>query len=82
MENQVYRLEDGSSVNLEFWICDSNDIEPIKDIKEIAITLEDGESRYDFDLDIDSTKSLIKYLKESLKYVEKYNKNSKPKETE
>jgi len=78
MENQIYRLKDGDGTELEFWICDTNELNPRKDIKELAVTvLKDG-MQLDFDMDVNAAKSLIKYIEDSLEYIKEYNKNSKP----
>jgi len=73
MENQLYRLSDDDA-SLEFWIVSTNELEPYKPTKELGITLEKGNKRYDFDVDANELKSLMKYLKESLEYIEEFNK--------
>lgn len=79
MKNQVYRLSNGSGIHLDIWIVDTNEINPVKDIKEIAITIYDNKDlQIDFDLDEDDIKSLMNYLENSLEYIEKFNKESKP----
>ena len=80
MENQIYRLheETENSAILEFWVADTNELNPHKDIKEMAITVEKKETRLDFELDVFQTESLIKYLSGCLKYIKEFNKTSKP----
>ena len=73
MENQIYRLTDDDA-SLEFWIVDTNDLKPYKKIKELEITLNKGNDIYDFTVDLRALKSLIKYLQESLEYIEEFNK--------
>ena len=81
MENQIYRLYDGAKEGsiLEFWVVATNELDPYKKIKEIAITIEKEEMRLDFELNTEETESLIKYLKDSLEYIKEYNKTSQPK---
>ena len=81
MENQIYRLRDGAEEpsTLEFWLVDTNELDPYKEIKEIAITIDKKEIRIDFELNTKQTESLIKYLEESLEYIKEYNEASKPK---
>jgi len=80
MENQIYRLYEGAKEMsiLEFWVASTNELDPYKKIKEIAITIEKKEMRLDFELNTEETESLIKYLEDSLEYIKEYNKTSQP----
>lgn len=84
MKNQVYKLNDGKkdASILEFFIVDTNKLNPTRDIKEVGIVVMKEGMQLDFDLDEDSIKSLIKYLDESLDYIKDFNDNSEPEETE
>ena len=77
MENQIYRLKDGNASDLEFWIVHTNDLEPYKEIRELGISATNKGLQLDFDVDENELKSLIKYLEESLEYIEDFNKKSR-----
>ena len=77
MENQIYRLKDGNASDLEFWIVHTNDLEPYKEIRELGISVTNKGFQLDFDVDENELKSLIKYLEESLEYIEYFNKKSR-----
>jgi len=77
MENQIYRLKDGNRYDLEFWIVHTNDLEPYKEIRELGISVTNKGFQLDFDVDENELKSLIKYLEESLEYIEYFNKKSR-----
>ena len=79
MKNQIYRL-DCSGTNLEFFVVDTNEVNPMRKTKEVGIIVYDKNKQLDFDLDEEAVKSLIKYLNESLEYITEFNKNSKPTE--
>jgi len=77
MENQIYRLKDGNDSGLEFWIVPTNDLEPYNEIRELGISVTNKGLQLDFDVNEDELKSLIKYLEESLEYIEYFNKKSR-----
>ena len=79
MDNQIYRLEDGQGHTLEFWIVDTNDLNPTRDIKELGLTVYNKEGmQLDFDLEESSIKSLMNYLENAHDHIERFNKESKP----
>jgi len=77
MENQIYRLKDGNGYDLEFWIVPTNDLDPYKEIRELGISVTNKGFQLDFDANENELKSLIKYLEESLEYIEYFNKKSR-----
>lgn len=78
MENQVYRIEMSDKYRLEFYVCDTNELKPHRDIKEIGVVVfKDGE-QIDGDIDEMGLDSLIKFLTDCKEHISKFNANSKP----
>lgn len=78
MENQVYRIEMSDKYKLELYVCDTNELNPHLDIKEIGVVVfKDGE-QIDGDIDEMGLDSLIKFLTECKEHISKFNANSKP----
>lgn len=79
MENQIYRIEMSDKCKLEIYVCNTNEINPHRDIKEIGLAVfKDGE-QIDGDIDEMSLDSLIKFLTDCKEHISKFNANSKPK---
>jgi|SRR5690606_21168742 len=77
MENQVYRIRMSDEYKLELYVCDTNELNPHRDIKEIGVVVyKDGE-QIDGDIDEMELDSLIKYLTKCKEYISKFNANSK-----
>jgi hypothetical protein len=78
MENQVYRIEMSDKYKLELYVCDTNKLNPHRDIKEIGVVVfKDGE-QIDGDIDEMGLDSLIKFLTDCKEHISKFNANSKP----
>ena len=78
MENQVYRIEMSDKYKLELYVCDTNELNPHRDIKEIGVVVfKDGE-QIDGDIDEIGLDSLIKFLTDCKKHILEFNANSKP----
>lgn len=80
MENQIYRIYGTESSRIEFSIIDTNEIEPYKDIKEVAVDFIDGKNEFPFTMELSEAKSLLKYLDNAIDFCEDFNHNSEPKE--
>jgi len=79
MENQIYRVNMENKVDLEFYVCGTNELEPYKEIREMAIQLIIGEKQLDASLELNELDSLIKYLTDCKEYIEAFNEKSLPK---
>lgn len=78
MENQVYRIEMSDKYKLELYVCDTNELNPHRDIKEIGVVVfKDGE-QIDGDIDEMGLDSLIKFLTDCKQHISTFNANSKP----
>jgi hypothetical protein len=80
MENQIYRVRLSDDSTLEFYVGSINGINPLRDIKELGIVVLGKDLQLDGDLDSTQLESLICYLQDCRRYIEKFNENSKPKE--
>ena len=78
MENQIYRINMENGVDLEFYVCGTNELNPYKETREMAVQLIIGEKQLDASLEVNELESLIKYLTECKDYIIKYNKESVP----
>jgi len=79
MENQTYKTTDNTGLEIEFYCCQTNDVEPYKETRELCIVVFDGDKvQIDFDFDEKSFDSLIDYLTRLQKYCKEFNKNSIP----
>ena len=78
MQNQIYRLEDGTGATLELFIVDTNELGPVRDYKELGLVVFKNEEaiQLDFDINKDSAESLIKYLQDSIRYIDSFNKHT------
>jgi len=73
MENQVYRIEMSEKYKLELYVCDTNELNPHRDIKEIGVVVfRDGE-QIDGDINEMGLDSLIKFLTDCKKYISEFN---------
>ena len=81
----------GNDMILEFFVCETNEINPYREIKELGIVLyEKDEAKrksYDFrqmdnmnEFGVDEIEKLIKYLQKVKKHIKAFNENSKPSE--
>ena len=77
MENQIYRIRMSDNKKLEFYICETNTVNPIREIKEIGIVLIDKEAQIDGGLGVQELSSLIKFLEDCKEYIEGYNSLNK-----
>ncbi len=93
IENEVFTIPMGgnksSEMTLEFYVCETNELFPERDIKELGLVMyeSDKEARNSegwrqFDNDNDFTvqeiEKLIKYLQKVKKHIKAFNANSKP----
>jgi len=91
MDEQIFSIpmswNKGGSLQLDFYVCDTNEINPNRDIKELGIVIIDREkqSADDFvqidnsnDFGVEEIESLIKFLHKVKKHIKKFNDNSKP----
>jgi hypothetical protein len=77
MENHYFRIECTEDFQLEFYIVDTNELDPVVDLKEVGIVIHKEGQQIDADLNLNELKSLINYLEMSRDYIEKFNSNSK-----
>lgn len=86
MKNQIYRIEvavsSGKSLDLEFSIVDTNDVNPYRELLCIGVQLTDGDIQMDAALDEEELESLIDYLQNCQRAIRQFNKESKPKEVQ
>ena len=73
MENIIYRIDMGDKYKLEFYICITNEVEPYRETREMAVQLIIEEVQLDGCLDEAQLESLIKFLQECQLYLTKYN---------
>jgi len=78
MENQIYRIAMSSEKKIELFICDTNELEPYKKIKEIGIVVLGVGTQFDGSLSSDGIESLIKYLEDCKEYIDEYNNKPTP----
>jgi len=76
MENQIYRINLENSVDLEIFVIGSNELNPYRPIREMAVQIIIGEKQLDGGLDLNELDSLIKYLNDCKEYIVKYNESS------
>ena len=82
MENQIYRVNMESQVDLEFYVCGTNELNPYKETREIGIQLIIEEKQLDAGLDVNELNSFIDYLTKCRDYIIDYNSKSIPVENE
>lgn len=78
MENQIYRINLENAVDLEIFVIGTNELNPYKSIREMAVQIIVGKKQLDGSLDLNELDSLIKYLNECKEYIVKYNEASVP----
>ena len=82
MENQIYRIEMSSKYKLEFYVCETNELNPYRVIKEMGVILYDKNDQIDGELNTQQLDSLINYLTDCKHYIEQFNSESKPQQSE
>ena len=82
MENQIYRVNMESKVDLEFYVCGTNELNPYRETREIGIQLIIEEKQLDAGLDVNELNSFIDYLTKCRDYIVDYNSKSIPIENE
>jgi len=79
MERQKYEVRGTDNKTIEFFCCQTNDLNPTRDIRELGIVVFDKDGlQIDFDFDEKEFDSLIDYLDRLRDYCREFNKNSKP----
>jgi len=79
MENQNYKANDGTGLEIEFFCCQTNDLNPTRETRELGIVVFDNDKvQIDFSFDDKEFDSLIDYLTRLQAYCKKFNKESKP----
>ena len=82
MENHIYRVNMESKVDLEFYVCGTNELNPYKETREIGIQLIIEEKQLNAGLDVNELNSFIDYLTKCRDYIIDYNSKSIPVENE
>lgn len=80
MKNQIYRIDLSGDALCEFYVCQTNEVDPERDILEMGVVILDRpvSLQLDGDMDLDELDSLIDYLQDCRRYIKEFNKNSKP----
>lgn len=82
MENQIYRVGLTDKAFAEIYVCHTNELNPYKEIRELAMVVINGETQLDASFAIEEIDSLIKYLEDCKSYIKDFNSKSKPREPE
>jgi len=82
MENQIYRVGLTDKAFAELYVCHTNEIEPYRPIRELALVVIDGEKQFDASFAEEEIDSLIRYLEDCKTYIKVFNSKSKPREPE
>ena len=91
LENETFSIpmgwNKGGELQMEIYICDTNELNPHRNIKELGIVVIDKEkqSSGEFvqidngnDFGVEEIEKLIKFLNKAKKHIKKFNENSKP----
>lgn len=78
MENQIYRIEMSDKCKLELYVCDTNELNPFRYIKEIGVVVFKNGEQIDGEINEMGLDSLIKFLTDCKKHISEFNANSKP----
>lgn len=91
LENETFSIpmgwNKGGNLQMEIYICDTNELNPHRNIKELGIVVIDKEkqSSGEFvqidngnDFGVEEIEKLIKFLNKAKKHIKKFNENSKP----
>jgi hypothetical protein len=81
MENQIYRIKLSGDALCEFYVCKTNEVNPVRNILEMGVVILDRSTnlQLDGDIELDELDSFINYLQDCRNYIKEFNKNSKPK---
>lgn len=82
MENQIYRIGLNNKAFAELYVCHTNELEPYRSTRELALTVIDGDTQLDASFAPEEIDSLIKYLQDCKTYIEDFNSKSKPREVQ
>ena len=90
-KNEIFSIpmgwNKGGPLQMEIYICDTNELNPHRNIKELGIVVIDKEkqSSDEFvqidngnDFGVEEIEKLIKYLNKAKRHIKKFNENSKP----
>lgn len=95
IEKQVFSVpmvwNKGDDMTLEFYVCQTNELNPYREIRELGIVVYESEEKKrnsdEFrqldnsnDFGIEEIERLIKYLQKVKKHIKVFNENSKPEE--
>lgn len=78
MENQIYRIEMTDGHKLEFFVAETNELEPYREIKELGVCVLKDNFQLDGELDDSQIDSLMKFLTEAKEHIKNFNLNSQP----
>lgn len=76
MDNQIYRIRMSTDKSLEIYICDTNELEPYRKVKEIGVVFIGKDLQIHGQLDLENLSSLINYLQNCKEYIDEYNETS------
>jgi len=77
IDKEVFKTQFGDDM-IEFYVCDTNDLHPYREIKEIGIVAFLNGEQIDGGLEYDELVEFIKYLNKAKRNIKKFNDNSKP----
>ena len=80
MENQIYRLELTDGFNLECYVCSTNEINPLRETKELGVVVFKNDTQIDGIIVGSELDSLIKYLTDCKKFINEFNEKSEGKQ--
>lgn len=72
--DKVFKLELNDKHTIEFYVCDTNELNPYRKTKEMAVVVLGKDFQKDGMLDRKEMKVLIKFLSNSRKEIKKFNK--------
>lgn len=79
MSNVIHRIHMTDGYVMESYVCDTNELNPHRDTKELGIVILKNDIQIDGMMDEEELKEFIDYLQRILSKIQKFNSNSKPK---
>jgi hypothetical protein len=93
IEDQVFKIQMSGnskrSLTLEFYVCNSNELNPYRETKELGVILYDTDEALrksneyiqynnDDEIGINEVDELVKYLQKAKKHIKQFNDKSQP----
>jgi hypothetical protein len=90
-ENETFSIpmvwSKGGNLQMEIYICETNELNPHRNIKELGIVIIDKEKQStdnfvqidnNNEFGVEEIERLIKFLNKAKRHIKKFNENSKP----